>query len=419
MFESHLADSKLESSLSAIARLTQQDASDATFQQFHKINETVYQQLLALSEQSIFAPSEQITVFRKHFLNLLYRLDFDPLFGGLLVPCHQQQESTCNTKPILINSLLAELILQSDRLLYTGELTQTAKLINQYLHQRLQATGEDWLNNQIVFSQNQSPNTFQRTEIELLDSQECLLLSALIVDNHSALETVLENELISVFYNRSLLQAAKLIDMPFKQAQILEHAIQLKLKSITKDKSVLAETIDHPILANCQLLRSLCSGMFYLEQSTEHTFWQTNVDNLFDALLKCLDENDLSVQDRIHILAAGFYYLQTKFSSVYLDRLFYHLNKINFDQLAQRLTLNKALESRPTLQQLALLASVTSTFNQSGQLKVAQNQLEASLANYMDNQWTIVLLQKDSVQLDHQLVQIKSEFNPYRLVFCA
>ncbi len=422
MSDENSTNSEFVASLTAIANLPQLNCSETIAQQFHQITETVYQQLLVLSEQSIFAPSEQIALFRKHFLNLLYQLDFDPLYGGLLVECSQQNIELNYEKPILVNSLIAELLLLSDRLLYTGELTQTAKLVNQHLHHQLQINQEKLLKSQVYSAKEYCDNAFQRAQLEeLLDSQESLLLSALIVDHHSALETVLNDEIIIVFYNRSLLEAASLINMPFKQAQILEHAIQLKLKSVTFNKQTLTRKIDEVILTNCLLLQSLSSGIFYFDHPTdrshEHSSWQGNVDKLFDALMSLLDDNQLSAKESVAIVVAACYYLQTNFSSNYLKKLLQHLNQINFAELVQ--PLNQELENKPILQQLGVLASVVSAINQSVHIDAEENHLAHSLADYLDDRWSIEILQKQAVQLDHQLVQLKSQFNPYRLVFCV
>jgi hypothetical protein len=227
--------------------------------------------------------------------------------------------------------------------------------------------------------------------------------------------------MIIIFYNRSLLEAASLINMPIKQAQILEHAIQLKLKSVTFNKQTLTRKIDEVILTNCLLLQSLSSGIFYFDHPTdrshEHSSWQGNVDKLFDALMSLLDDNQLSAKESVAIMLAACYYLQTNFSRTNLKKLLQHLNQINFAELVQ--PLNQELENKPILQQLGVLASVVSAINQSVHIDAEENHLAHSLANYLDDRWSIEILQKQAVQLDHQLVQLKSQFNPYRLVFCV
>ena len=418
MSDKNSADLPLAANFSAIAKLTKQVNSDAIAQQFDEIVTDIYQQLLVLSEHSIFAPPEQITQYREQFFVLLYQLDFDPLFGGLVVQQDCREPEVYFEKPLLMNSLIADLLIQSDRLLYTGELTQRAQLIVQYLSLQLVTCEEGLLNSQTRFTKEQCANVFQREQLEaLLDSQEQLLLGALISNSESTLDGFTQDDTVAIFYKRSLIDAADLINMPFKQAQIVEHASRLKLTASTFQEHGRPTAIASLVLTNSLILRTLSSGIFYLEQPLEQSPWQESADKAMKALIVLLDKKSTSLREKIQIAIAAVYYLQTKFNHSILEKLIHHLEQIDFEKFVRQET--GIGHAKQAINQLNLLASVISTIDQSGRFDIAANKLQALLAPYLTKHWTIVILENDSVQLDSQLVEIKSKFNPYRLVYCV
>lgn len=424
MSDDNSTNSNIARYLSEICNLAQMNSSVETSTPFREFSDDIYQQLLVLSEQSIFAPSEEIEQFRVEFLSILYRLDFDPLFGGLIVPHDYLKKEPHFEKSLVLNSLIADLLLQADRLLYTGELTQVAKLSIQHLHNQLQTSQDGLIKTQTYFAKKHSENTFQSEQLKsLLDNQELMLLNALISNNDLALENSLNNKEISIFNKRSLLEAANLINMPFKQAQILVHAIQLKLRTKSIERTILNYEINDMISANSLILHTLSNGIFYLGQSHdqphEQSSWQNNVDGLMNALMLLLDEKQLDTNNKVQVVLAGIYYLQTNFSRVVANKLFTSLRGIGLDALVQKQVKESKLKGKQLVQQLSLIASVISTFNQSNSIDGVEGDLQLSLAGYLDEHWTIVILEKNSVLLDSQLVEIKSEFNPYRLVFCV
>jgi hypothetical protein len=419
----------LATNISSLAELAQTTDSNASVQTFEQLISSVYQQLIKLSELSIFAPAEHITQLKNQLLDLVYQLDFDPLFGGLVLPYELKGSSHYYQKHLEVNSLIAEFLLHSDRLLYTGELTQIARAIFQYLHHQVKVCEQPLVNKQSYYAKEYCENTFELQQLEsILENNESLLLNALISEQHSGLESAnqnriadLEIEQVAIFYRRSLSEAANLINMPIKQAQIIQHSMQLKLKHLPVEQQVRNKSLENPLLTNCLLLRSLSNGIFYLEQPQQLSSWQASADKMANALIALLNapstyDHTISEKDSIQIIVAATYYLQTNFNVSLYCQLIEHLKLIDLEQFNSQPS--ESDEIKEAKQHLELLAAVISAVAESHLEAPTEELLITSLASLVTGRWKVQVLEKNSVQLDRQLVAIKSEFNPYRFVFC-
>jgi len=176
------------------------------------------QQLQQVSASTITASTKKRDSLEQTYLSFVYQNSFDPLFGGLIV-----QKNDLYFKPIITNLYLSEILITAGHILCQGKLLYVGQSSLNNALDKLLVFSSFFEVSENYFSQTNLPCYLSSDEInQLLDEKERALFSALSFSNGSG--TI-------VSYKCSLINAAKKIDMHYKEAQILEFGFREKLKT--------------------------------------------------------------------------------------------------------------------------------------------------------------------------------------------
>ncbi len=376
----------------------------------------IFQQLTELAAQSIMAPKQQVDECSRRLQTLCLQLEFDALQGGLIMPMRTPEEphqKTLFAKPILINCLIAELLLQADRYLYTGQLNRVAQQSIDYLVTQLENNSQRLITEEPVYALASLYNSFDQSTLhQELEQPELQLLTALICRESLARTNIVGNGVL-ISYKYQLADAANVINMPLKQAQIIEHSVRTKLNRLAESKVHHYVPIANWLTANCRLLQTISQALVLEDKQA----WHEKVTQLNHQLMTCLKQTQLTAEQRIAIVSAGLFYLQVEFEWSCADELLSQLESIDFESFVPSMAAQASASANKSLQQLSLISEVVKQLNQTTLASIASH-LEPALAQFNNGLWQVVLLKGDSVELDGQLVKLRSEFNPYRLIFC-
>jgi hypothetical protein len=175
--------------------------------------------LSEIALQPITESPEQRDDLQEKLIQFIYEKPFDSLYGGLVVQQKSHDESAfVYLKPKEINRSLSEIFTKADQVLYHGLFSYIAKQIDDYL------AGVELG----ILGSKELPACLNLDELNnALDDKERQLLNALVPHN----KLQIQKECLFISYSRSLEDAALVVNMHYKEAQIVEFSIQNKLKS--------------------------------------------------------------------------------------------------------------------------------------------------------------------------------------------
>jgi len=366
---------------------------------------TLWQQKQDLLDQlghfanlSIFDEPQEKEILKTKLLKFIYCNLFDPIYGGLLVnKGNDDNKETLNKyyKPLLINIYLHEIFTAAGQVFYDGELNYCGKLIFRYLITQLE-------NKDIEFERYDElkniDNYFSSEQLtNQLNDKEKELFFALISDDQPF------NKGYLFCYKRSLKEASDLIDMEYKQAQILDYSIKEKLKTIEhKGKASTKLEIQDNFSIKCELITSLVNhGTFDIKKSEEKLLFK-----LFNELYIDIRQN-YNYKNLIHLITSGIYLLQLSFELELLSKI----EKLVI-KLYEFKNTNKGKDLR-----LALLVQF---FGELYSKNILSYDFEEKWINFEKepvNRFELIYIDKNQVDMGGRLVNIKSKYNSYRLVF--
>jgi len=361
----------------------------------------LFDQLGLLANLSIFDEPQEKEALKTKLLEFIYSHSFDPIYGGLLINRENNGHKETLTKyykPLLINLYLHEIFMAADQVFYDGELNHQGRLIFRYLIARLE-------NKEIEFDRYDEikniDNYFSYEQInnQLNDKEKKLFIALISEDKHS------DNGYLFC-YKRSLKEASNSINMEYKQAQILDFSIKEKLKAIEdKENSSTKIKIQDSFSTKCELIISLVShGLSEFNKKQEKLLF-----NLFEGLYIEIKE-DNNYKKLIDLITSGIYLLQLNFDLKILSKLdkliivFYKNNNVS------------EKSNRDNLR-IALLDQFITELSSRNILPNNFNNMDAKTNKKLDRVFELIFLDKNQVDTASKLVEMRSKYNPYRLIY--
>jgi len=363
-----------------------------------------------LSKQSILtAPDERIE-YQKQFFELIYQAPFDALFGGIILPLSDHNPTDVETfiKPIAVNILMAGLLLDADQVFYTGDLNDVGVRIIDHLCKLITKTPSGLLEKELLFERPQLDCFFTSEQIHqnLTDKEQSLFIA--LVGKQSKKSTE-QNSLETghlFCLSQNLNSAASEINMPIKQAQILEYSIQSKLKQISTSLSHCERKLNDSLSTNCQLLILLSNSYHY----TSERKLIVPATKLANSILETIAHNQMDQQTKVSIIFATLHFLQIDFKLNILDKLCRVLDLLSPNEFDQELTPKHLFERQA-------ISEIIEGLVDASLIDVRYAQLTKTLKTSTTKQWQLILLSQRQIDLDRQMVAIRAKFNPYQLVF--
>lgn len=371
-----------------------------------QVKTTLLNNIVELSNLPITAPQDEQLTFRAKFLEFIYKNCVDTLYGGLIYQANQESNSIEKIcfKPLDLNVLIADLLLDADRFFYTGQLNHIALKIINYFCQQLANSNTGLIEFQEEFTTSELPCFFTMEYLNSRLSLEEKTLLLTLAEKNSTINKKLDG--IIYCQSKSLKQAADEIGMQYKLAQIFEYSIQIKLAVDSNQKPTHLKTLICPFVSNCQLLILLSKGYLY-----SNIIEMVKISNdLFENLTKYSLSDNLNQEELVNLALAGFHYLQVKFDNSILKELAFCLDKLS-DATPSYNEDNQSLFEKQTLSQ------IIEAFCQKNLLDLKYAQLAKEIIPERKDFWTIEWLQKTQIDLDNQLVSIRAKFSPYRLIY--
>ena len=367
--------------------------------------------LAELAKQSILDSPDERLYYQDYFVNFIYQQKFDALFGGIIV----QQENPTNpklfySKPLEANILICELLLDADQYFYTGELAYTGLQTINYFKQLLKSSSSGLIEKEQLFEATQLNSMFSELELkQQLSEPEYQLFLALTCEK-------LPSEKSSHYFlfsqNTPLKLAAKAIDMPLKQAQILEYSMRSKLKVLRAQKTIDCSNeidIENVIKTNCRLLVLLCKAYLYTGDSS----FAELASQLQNSIFQQLKHQGLNRQIATTLIFSALSYLQVKFDSSSLTRLNGYLDKFRMLDVKDKSEKFNETWSDEMQFQIDAISAVLEKLMDAELIEQKYANLFKGSETY---HWKVVLLSHKAIDLDSQLVEQQSKFNPYRFI---
>lgn len=354
----------------------------------------ILDQLHEIANLPITADPQQRKELQQHFFDFIYQQNFDSLSGGLLVKTEEFYY-----KPIITNLYLSEILIAADQVFYQGDFLFVGRLILNNIVNRLSITEKFIVEHEEYCKKNQLSCFFKQNIIDdLLDKKERQLLFALIPKT-----LAIDGCLIT--YNRSLRDASERINMHYKEAQMIEFSLLNKLKdSRPIDTFVKSERIENIFELNCELIISLTNCLMIKDNAKTSCLLKI----LFQDLLKLL-KNELRNRNNLtNLIYSGIILLQYNFDSelicqiedLLIQLVKYPVSEIGSEKVAmQEATINLFIKS---LSKRGIISGVE-VFNPT--------------SNLFADKLELLFLSRELVDLNTQLVELRSKFNPYRLVY--
>ncbi len=447
--------------------------------------------LYQLSHASILDDQSTRDRFEQQMVSFIYGNDFDAINGGIILKSHnplppltakelqkQTNDKVINSadstalkeeycKPLALNILLTELLTCTDQVLYNGLFSITASRQMQFLF--------NCLFDHVPAPQNELSCYFSLDSLSLiLDKNELALMTALIADSLASLRDVddkeknclnINNNGLLVCYHRTLSDAADYINMPYKQAQIIEFQALQKLsrhlsnthKSLNTDNALMITNYYADALkaSSTDKTNLLCwLALILVRQLTiEPT---TPLIKQLDAIMVELDH----VKERLLNQAATDYQFEEQLHLLYTKLNEYQLptSKVNFEQVLidieqlpsffnyDKVTLNE--QKLPQLRyQLLVLKRFLNASNQhfqyfSYRITNASDHIEkltlifddyhhqltssasalsvdtaTSIMEQLEPLVEVIFLPSQQAVLQQQRMKLQSKFNPFQYIF--
>jgi hypothetical protein len=394
-------------------------------------------QLYGFSHASILDDLTEQSLFQATLTRFIYESSFDALNGGLITFTASDSEHAFFTKPTALNAMIADFLLCSDQVLYQGIYSQIAKKILAYL-------GQQQSLEEIPFDLAQLPcfvpNSISK---KLLTPSEFGLFEALVNNGNSNFD---DSEGRVCCYRRSLIDASQLINMPMKQAQIIEHQLVEKLtdwsnKQQTTGKFNVQINPPYPktspmeeqsTAAQCETALSLIR-LLKIESLTLYQQQLENTLNNLDAWFRRIRKKPATLQ--LHYLNVRMAELQlsnlnqdwtdffTLFDYCEFDNMdaplttlaIYHIDllKLFLSELNNRsgrftIEVNKSNECLDSLVQSdrALWSMLT-----------AQSKSQRKALGIFLNCSEFIFLSEQQAVIEQQKMRLQSKFNPFQYVF--
>ena len=368
-----------------------------------------------IAKLSILEPPDKKKALAEEFSNFIYSGDIDSLYGGVII-----KTSRGYCKPLSINFHLAEILIAADQVLYEGKFSYIGKMIMKNIVNGLTRIDRDSNKTIIVKSQYyyafvELPNLFSMNELtSLLDAKEIALLVSLSAPKDEKFKVKQGNQLL-LTDQCSLNDAANKIDMPIKEAQILEFSARNKLRT---NKNILLKSqqpgeekeLKNYFEVNSLLLVSVAKLLLCEYSESTSKLSMKLFTSLYEELKRLTPRRRLSN----YLIVAGIELLQVNFKTSLLSQI----NNL----IADRPSLLNTLSDSQAIYHEKLITLFVDTAIKNGvegiERIVNDNDSQAIGEPSVGYEYTeILFLRKTQVSLNTELDRLRSDFNPYRFIF--
>ncbi len=367
-------------------------------------SQQVLEELHQIAHQSITAPPQRRDQLQASFIALIYQQDFDSLYGGLIIQKESMtdnQPSVVFYKPIIANLFIAELLLTADQVFYHGELSFVGKQALQNVISLISQPNQSLLQYQEYFLKSELACFFNKETLEQrLTARDKQLLLALT----SNVDSSTDGEDNLMCYKLSIREAAENIGMHYKEAQIIENNIRLKLtnKQIQKASKNL-EQLSNVIEINCQFIITL--GRYLTNQYDEDNWLLAK--QLFQTIDDKINTTNHTRNDLINLIYSGIVLLQVNFDLELLDTIKRLLQQINnLPQIPKN--------DEKMIQQESFIAVFIEELIKRNMLSENLSGLFSVTEKYHPK---VIFLSKIQTDLDIQRMELRSKYHAYRLVY--
>jgi len=360
-------------------------------------------QIHSLANDSIFDDPKEKDRLKMKFLEFIYSNRFDPIYGGLIISSeldNDEQAFVLYHKPLVANLYLNELFMAASQAFYDGEINHHGKLIFNYLIEQLKNSRLEY-NNHCRLESLKNFYSQEQIDNQLNNKEQELFFALMLEENHS-------NDGYLFSYKQPLKQAANFINMEYKEAQILAFSIKEKLKGIQIEKEAeVKKRIPDIFLSKCEFMISLASH----DSSSLIVDHKRLLFELFHSLFIQIKDPKNS-KYWIDLIVSGIYLLQLNFDLELLSKL-ENLTS-NFIEISK---INNGTNDKRTEFRSELIIQFFATLHNGNLLSDDFEEVWLNFNGKSKGKFEFILLDANQVGLDAQLVDIKSKYNPYRLIF--
>jgi len=369
--------------------------------------ERILEQFHQLAHASLLSDPKEKDTLLAQFYQLIYNGRFNSLNGGTFVI----NSKHCHI-PTTTNLYLAEILIAADQVFFRGDFLLTARSILQSILAEL-STNKIITNKQSnSMSINELDCHFTHDQIsKTLDDNECALLFSLI-----KLSKPQPDYLIA--YRRSLKDAASNIEMPIKQAQILEYSLLNKLREaknipanvensiLSKDAhNAFGDILKQDFAMNCNLIIA-ASSLSIAEPSGSVT---AQLKNVFFTLS---DFCQTKIRDRVFIvnlIYAGLILLQLDFDLKIIALISSLIEKIPKD--------HAPIMSDKQMREESIISDVISELSKQSIFSAEAAQVEFYRPQQTVIQTQVIVLTKDAVDYQSRQMNLTAKFHSRRLIY--
>jgi len=363
-------------------------------------------ELHQLSCLPITSSSNKKDEFKSRILDYIFEQSFDALHGGLIVNgFFPQSKKVLLYKPTATNIFICESLVAAALVFYEGEFLLIAEKILSMLCNRLN-TERHYLLCDFLFTPDKFISNIEHKKIErILNHKEIELLEAL-TDNQPATH----GAYLSIEFHHSLKNAAKKINMHYKQAQIIENTLLEKLSSniVNKNSSKLSVVLTNALDTNCDLVIALTNFYLYSPHSHKLGF----IENTYEEILRQVNQQEFNFFDLCSVVYSGIILLQLDFKLDKLHTILTMLTELN--TLREKQELQK-MESPKLIFQIAFI---------SGFIAEARVLLDNKIPEEIgfikptsEKRFRFTFLNSKAVDLDKRLTEHRSKFDPNHFIF--
>ncbi len=302
-----------------------------------------------LAESPLISATSDRDLLDKKTIAFVRKLNIDALKGGLYL-AEENQFSFYALK----NAILSEFFLLADKVLLSGELSFQGLRILQALKRYLFCHQTSWFDSVIHYSDSSLPFSFRgEILIHLLNKEEQNLFLAL-TDNTS----IIANKMYFALYRKSLVEAAHIAGMIYKQAQVVEVSIQQKLLSrvnsnrldldLSSESCLTRETglsREPDLLLNAQLLSAYVVALIWYDAKQFYELSEKLFNNLYRSIL--LGDNvSFSVEQFTGIIYSLIDFLQVVFNLDKLKQIALVFNQFNFSKVNEMNSVDQKIKTQ-------------------------------------------------------------------------
>ncbi len=351
---------------------------------------------------------------RKKFERYIFEQSFDALLGGVLVKGKKKGlEDPIYSKPVLTNIYVAKLLLAADQVFYSGEFSLRAQQMVSLFTKWIRESNAGLVRTTEYFLVHDLACAFDRGEIKRrLDTDEVLLLDALTLYDKDK-----QQRYHLVCYHQTLKSASHQIGMHYKQAQIVENSIHIKLKQQpSAGKATVVKHIDDLVLINCQLLTTFCHSQLFSKESDLISIAQ----ELFSKILGVLEHSNFEhkpfrLPDLLDTIYAGLVLLQLDFDKIVFSKTFSLVTKVNQGILRFDLPLNVSLKQHYQIDFINnFIKQFATTYGQDlGEIRLSSE----GDSNGNSENFEFLFLDKNSINLNEIVTEANARYDHKRMIY--